>query len=409
MTVNPGALRSESFAEIGLMIRRDAKVILQEWSERAAVEQPQAHRAHHQMLLDHLPLFLDELGSSLAKSGDDAVAQHWRPAFQHGVQRWDAGWSLTELVRDYQMLRLVLIDCLQSALHRPLGSREHQALGLALDEAIAVSVGAFVDHQAEHARREDKERADRAQQTAELLRRHAEQLEEAHRSKDAFLALLSHELRNPLAPLSNALHVLSLDPSREALEWARGLMDRQIRVLTRLVDDLLDVSRIARGKMTVRRERLDLAQVVRDTTEDRRASFQEAGLDLELETPSHPVWVEGEATRLTQVLGNLLHNAQKFTGPGGRVRVELSVKDSQAEIAVSDTGAGIAPQLLPRVFEAFTQGDRDPDRRTGGLGLGLALVKGLVELHGGTAMVSSEGLGKGTLVHLTLPLTDSRA
>src|SRR6202030_2093758 len=119
--------------------RRDADAILQDWSQRAIQEQPQAERAHHQTLQDHLPRFLDELGTSLAESGDNGAAHHWRPAFQHGVQRWDVGWSLTEVVRDFQILRLVLVDYLEAVLHRPLGSREHQALSLALDEAIAVS------------------------------------------------------------------------------------------------------------------------------------------------------------------------------------------------------------------------------------------------------------------------------
>jgi signal transduction histidine kinase len=405
MTVNPSTLRSESFAEMGLVLRRDAPAILEAWCLRAAEEQPQAQRVHQQALLDHLPRFLDELGNSLSAAGDNGAAHHFRPALQHGHQRWTDGWSLTEVVRDYQILRLVLVDYLEAKLHRPLGSREHQALSLALDEAIGVSVGAYVDHYAEHSKSQEKERADRAQETADFLRRHAEHLQEAHRNKDEFMALMSHELRNPLAPIRNALHVLTLDSTPETLAWARGLMERQLGVLTRLVDDLLDVSRIARDKIALVRERLDLASLVRNAVEDRRGSFVEAGLDLQVQTPSEPVWVSGEATRLTQVLGNILHNALKFTNRGGRVRVVLGVNaGAEAEMTISDTGVGIAAHLLPRVFEAYMQADSQPERRTGGLGLGLALVKGLVELHGGRVAASSEGTGRGTQFKITLPL-----
>jgi signal transduction histidine kinase len=405
MTVNPSTLRSESFAEVGLLLRRDTTTILGVWSHRAAQEQPQAQRVHHQTLLDHLPRFLDELGNSLAATGDNGAVAHWRPALQHGKQRWADGWSLSEVVRDYQILRLVLVDHLETVLHRPLASREHQALDLALDEAITVSVGAYVEHYAEHNRRQETDRADRAQATAERLRQHTEQLQATHRNKDEFMALMSHELRNPLAPIRNALHVLTLDGTPETLVWARGIMERQLNVLTRLVDDLLDVSRIARGKIVLVHERLDLARLVHNAAEDRRGSFTEAGLDLQVRTPPEPVWVSAEATRLTQVLGNVLHNALKFTQRGGHVSVELAVTGNHAEITISDSGIGIAADLLPRVFEAYMQAENQPERRTGGLGLGLALVKGIVELHRGTVSASSAGPGCGTQFRITLPLT----
>jgi len=406
MTVNPSTLRSESFAEIGLVLHRDTATILEVWSHRAAQEQPQAQRVHHQTLLDHLPHFLHELGNSLAATGDNGAAAHWRPAVQHGKQRWADGWSLSEVVRDYQILRLVLVDHLEATLHRPIGSREHQALNLALDEAITASVGAYVDHYAAHHKRQETERADRAQAAAEQLRQHTELLQATHRNKDDFMALMSHELRNPLAPIRNALHVLTLDGTPETLAWARGIMERQLTVLTRLVDDLLDVSRIARGKIALVRERLDLARLVREAAEDRRRGFAEAGLDLEVSTPPEPVWVSGEATRLTQVLGNILHNALKFTPRGGRVCVELVLNPAGwADITIGDTGIGIAAHLLPRIFEAYMQADSQPERRTGGLGLGLALVKGLVELHGGTVTAKSDGPGRGTHFKIALPST----
>src|SRR5207248_1928040 len=202
MTVDPTVLRSESFAEVGLLIKRDATLITERWSQRAAQEQPMAQRVHHQALLDHIPQLLDQIGNTLAESGNGHVAFHRGPASRHGEQRWDAGWSLTEVIRDYQILRLVLVDYLESTLDRLL--------------------------------------------------------------------------RTPLPPCRTALHVLGLDHRPETVAWARGLMGRQVKLLTRLVDDLLDVSRIARGKITLRHERMDLVRLVRETAEDRRGSLAEA-------------------------------------------------------------------------------------------------------------------------------------
>jgi signal transduction histidine kinase len=245
-----------------------------------------------------------------------------------------------------------------------------------------------------------------AARTSELSDANA-QLVEADRRKDEFLAMLAHELRNPLAPLCNALHLLEqtgLDP--EALERTRGVMERQVGHLIRLVDDLLDVSRIMRGRVQVRRELVDLPALIRTGANDRRAMLAEAGLHLVLELPEVPVCVAGDDTRLTQVLGNLLDNARKFKGAGGQVTVRLAVdaEKGQAVLVVRDDGAGIEPALLPRLFNAFAQGDRSLDRSRGGLGLGLAVVKGLVELHGGTVEAASEGPGRGAEFTVRLPL-----
>ena len=245
-----------------------------------------------------------------------------------------------------------------------------------------------------------------AARTRELSEANA-RLVEADRRKDEFLAMLAHELRNPLAPLRNVLRILQqtgLDPS--ALERTRGIIERQVGHLARLVDDLLDVSRIMRGRVQVQRELLDLAALVGTGCEDCRATLDEAGLRLVLELPDAPVWVAGDSTRLAQVLGNLLDNARKFKGEDGRVTVRLAV-DSEAKqvvLAVRDDGAGIEPALLPRLFDAFAQGDRSLDRARGGLGLGLAVVKGLVELHGGQVEAASDGPGQGAEFTVRLPL-----
>ncbi len=237
-------------------------------------------------------------------------------------------------------------------------------------------------------------------------KRGEELLRDADRRKDDFLSMLAHELRNPLAPVLNGLHVLRLSQSDgQALEKARTMMERQVQHLSRIVDDLLQVSRIKRGKLVVRPERLDLARLVRDTAEDHRHAFEQAGLGLELDVPEVPVWVQGDPTRLAQVLSNLLQNAVKFTDRGGRVIVRVGVEEAgrRAVLTVRDTGAGIEPDMLPRLFVAFAQADRSLERSKGGLGLGLALVKGLVELHGGEVHAASEGPGSGAEFTVRLP------
>ncbi|HEX4607966.1 MAG TPA: response regulator [Urbifossiella sp.] len=240
-----------------------------------------------------------------------------------------------------------------------------------------------------------------------LLRvRRAEQaLRDADRRKDEFLAMLAHELRNPLAPIRTAVEVFRLrDAADPALRRAREIVDRQVAHMGRLIDDLLDVSRIARGKVTLKTERCDLARVVRDMADDYRGTLEAGGLVLDLRLPADPVWVCGDRTRLGQVVGNMLHNARKFTDPGGRVVVEVAADPGAAVVTVRDTGIGMDADTLRHVFEPFSQADRSLDRSRGGLGLGLALARGLVELHGGTVRAESDGLGTGSVFTTRLPL-----
>ena len=235
--------------------------------------------------------------------------------------------------------------------------------------------------------------------------RTAQELREAGHKKDEFLAMLGHELRNPLAPIRNAVQILRQAGHHEpVLAKARDMIDRQVSHMTRLVDDLLDVSRISRGKVLLHRERLDLTKLVRDTVEDHRRDLEAGGLTLDLELPAEPLWVEGDATRLAQALGNLLSNAGKFTDSGGRVTAGLRAGGDRAEIVVEDTGIGIEPEMLGNLFETFSQADRSLARSRGGLGLGLALVKGLMDLHGGEVEAASAGLGRGSRFTLRLPL-----
>jgi two-component system CheB/CheR fusion protein len=238
-------------------------------------------------------------------------------------------------------------------------------------------------------------------------KRAEESLRDEARRKDEFLAMLGHELRNPLAPIRNCLHLLR-SPGLAPAQTERALrtIERQVTHLTRLVDDLLDIGRISRGKILLRRERLDLAEAVRATVEDQRPDLEEAGLGIDLDLPVSPVWIDGDPTRISQTFGNVLHNAGKFTDPGGRIAVSLREEPDRgaAFLAVSDTGIGMEPELLARAFEPFSQADRGLDRSRGGLGLGLALVRALVELHGGSVEAESPGPGRGTEVALRLPL-----
>ncbi len=238
--------------------------------------------------------------------------------------------------------------------------------------------------------------------------REAEQaLRDADRRKDEFLAMLAHELRNPLAPIRHAVEVLRLvGPDEPALRQAADVVDRQAAHMARLVDDLLDVSRIARGRVTLRSERCDLADIVRQSAEDYRANLEAAGLALVVDVPAGPVWMQGDPTRLAQMVGNLLHNASKFTPAGGRVTVRLAVDAPNVMLAVEDTGVGIATDLLPRLFDPFSQAAQGLDRGRGGLGLGLALVKGIALLHGGSVTAHSDGPGRGATFRLRLPLAE---
>jgi two-component system CheB/CheR fusion protein len=235
-------------------------------------------------------------------------------------------------------------------------------------------------------------------------KRFEEALRESDR-KDEFLAVLSHELRNPLTPIKNSLAILDrVVPGAPQALRAQAIIGRQVHHLTRMVDDLLDVTRIARGKAALQRERLDLGEVVGRTVEDYRAAFAEGGVAFADAISAEPMWLTGDATRIAQVVGNLLGNAVKYTPRGGSVELTLERASDAALLRVRDNGHGIAPDVLEHVFEPFAQAPQTPDRKSGGLGLGLALVKGFVQLHGGTVAASSRGVGGGAEFAVRLPL-----
>lgn len=242
-------------------------------------------------------------------------------------------------------------------------------------------------------------------------RRRAEtRLEESSQRKDEFLAMLSHELRNPLAPIGNAVEIIRRvgghDPK---LMWATDITARQVRQLTRLVDDLLDVARIGQGKIVLQTVPLELTALVAQCIEMQRPALAAHQQTLTQALPPHPVWVQGDPARLQQVINNLLANANKYTPDGGSVHVSVFVEQRMAVVSVRDNGIGIEPDLLPRVFDLFVQGQRAPDRNQGGLGVGLTLVQRLVKLHEGRVEAASAGDGRGAEFRVYLPCPQAAA
>jgi PAS domain S-box-containing protein len=236
-----------------------------------------------------------------------------------------------------------------------------------------------------------------------------EALKLSDRRKDEFLATLAHELRNPLAPLRNSLHILQLTACEDAtIERLCETMERQVNHLVRLVDDLLEVSRITRGKIELRREMVELAAVARNAIETSRPLIDSAGIQLAISLPQEPIMLHGDPVRLGQIFANLLNNAAKYTNDGGQIWFTAAREGNQVVVSVRDTGIGIREEVLPKVFEMFMQADRGTSRSQGGLGIGLTLVRSLVEMHGGSVSAHSEGAGRGSEFIVRLPAASEK-
>jgi signal transduction histidine kinase/CheY-like chemotaxis protein len=385
--LDPQMLRSEQYVEVGEILLRDAGIIIERWAQRAIQEQPSGARAHHEVLRDHLPRLLQTLGQSLAARLNGNSTPHWAPAQEHGEQRWEVGWSLPEVVRDYQILRLVLFDYLEESLPRSLSFRESGAIGLALDEAISASVTAY------------------AGQSETALREQAAALKEADQRKTDFLAILAHELRNPLAPILTSIELLRLhDSPASPVNQVRTIIDRQVKQMIRLVDDLLDLTRIARGKLDLQRSIFDARLTVEQAVLTVQPLLVAHAHQLSVDLPHDPIYLNADEARIVQVLVNLLSNAAKYTERGGRISIALAREGEEAVLRVRDNGMGIETEMLGRIFDLFAQIDRSRHRAQGGLGIGLALVRQLVELHGGRISVHSAGAGKGSTFVMHLPI-----
>lgn len=248
-------------------------------------------------------------------------------------------------------------------------------------------------------------RLSRMRQEIEHAAGREEALKETNRRKDEFLAMLAHELRNPLAPIRYAMHALRTASDAQSVARSREIVERQVKHMSHLVDELLDVSRITSGKIVLHRERFEFVGFIRQAVDNHKVAIEDAGLKMQLELPDKQVWISADATRVTQILDNLIHNAVKFSKPGGEISIEVvsSQKTAEVSLRVRDTGIGIEPAFLGRLFDPFSQADSSLDRSKGGLGLGLALVRCLAELHGGRVAATSDGLGQGALFVVWFP------
>ncbi len=305
---------------------------------------------------------------------------------------------LVERVKDPDLLRIL----------RQLGLRSYMGVPLVVRGKVE---GVLTFVAAESGRRYDahdlamaEDLAHRAAIAIESARLYSE-VREADRRKDEFLAMLAHELRNPLAPIRSSLQILKMprvDPM--TAQRTREMMERQVHHLVRLVDDLLDVSRVMRGKVELRKQQVELATVIAGAAESTQALVEALGHELTIQLPPESLTVEADPVRLTQVFGNLLTNAAKYTETNGRIALTARCEGEQAVMRIRDTGIGIAPHMLPRIFDLFVQAEHTTTRSHGGLGIGLTLVKNLVEMHGGTVEAHSAGLGKGSEFVVRLPL-----
>ena len=305
---------------------------------------------------------------------------------------------LVESTKDAELLRIMRELGLKSYIGVPLRVRG-KTLGVVT--FIAAESGVLYDVSDLAVAEDLAHRAAIAMENMELYR----ELRESDRRKDEFLATLAHELRNPLAPIRNGLQIMRLGGNnKESVERTQGIMERQLGQMVRLVDDLLDLSRISRGKIELRRERIELSTIVNSALETCDSAIKQQGHELTLNLPEEPVYVDGDRTRLAQSLCNLLGNAVKYSDKGGHIWLTVERQGSEAVVSVKDAGVGIPASMLPKVFDMFTQADRTLEKAQGGLGIGLAIVKRLVEMHGGSVEARSEGHGKGSEFVIRLPI-----
>jgi signal transduction histidine kinase len=317
------------------------------------------------------------------------------------------GFELAEMIRAhprYGKTAIILVSAvLVNDVHRLKGYHAGAVdyVGVpVVPEILRAKVAVFADlyRKSRDLERMNEELERRVQaRTAELVA--------SDRRKDEFLAILAHELRNPLAPMRNTLHLLSSLVEPEQRNRAVEVMDRQLDHLVRLVDDLLDVSRITTGKLELRMESVKVANALRHAVERVSPEIVAKEQELVVDVPPETLFVDGDAMRLTQIFANLLQNASKFTEPRGRIEVRATREGGDVEVSIRDTGEGIRPDLLERLYDLFSQGDRSLDRQHGGLGIGLTIVKRLVEMHGGTVNAHSDGPGSGSEFRVRFPLT----
>jgi two-component system CheB/CheR fusion protein len=379
------------------------EALFQRWLERIRDGHvPSAEGLGDPQLRDHVPELLERIFRALAGQPTPSVEAE---AKEHGRQRWSTGYDIDEVVRELLILRDILLEVIEEYAEGDPGlSRADESLARCrilgvIDRTGQSSVAQF------HAN---------ALAVRRLLWGELEsanrQLKTANEEKDRFLAMLSHELRNPLAPILTAVQLLELNEATDPrVRRAREVIERQVRHQTRLIDDLLDVSRIAQGKIALRLEPHNIKAAIAYAVEGALPAISAKNQELRVELPEEPLPVQADPVRMEQVITNLLTNANRYTDPGGTIWLSAAAVDGEALIRVRDTGDGISPLLLPRIFDLFTQGETTRSRQQCGLGIGLALVNKLVELHGGIVEAFSDGPGQGSEFVVRLPLMASQS
>jgi signal transduction histidine kinase/ActR/RegA family two-component response regulator len=371
--------------------------ILSRWSDAVSQDPAQPAARHHlrgEELTDHLPQLLESLIGALRGEAPNAVTDR---GAEHGHQRRVIGYTAAELLDEIRVFRqfvMATIDECRDQIDRDTAAEAGRRLLDLIDESAHASVVQYL--------REAEAERDLARMRLE--ERNA-QLDAANAQKDQFLSVLSHELRNPLAPIVTAVQVLQrIKPSDPLSERQLAIIERQATHLGKLVDDLLDVNRIAHGKIDLQPRIIDFQDPARLAIESSRAAIAARQIALHVDMPADPLRVFADPTRVVQVITNLLVNAGKFTETGGRIDVRMWREGGQAALSVRDTGIGIAPETLRRVFDPFSQADTSLQRQSSGLGLGLVIAKGLVEMQSGRIDAASEGLGCGAEFTVRFPL-----
>ena len=370
-------------------ITSQAESILQDWENFARTMKPAALDMTDKELRDHaafmLKIIAKDLGTAqslqqqVEKSHGEKPGEHDDAG--HGLARMESKFTIEQVVSEYRALRSSVLRLWGRSL--PLTGATDIGDIIRFDEAIDQLLAASVFSFAE---------AKRKMEEAEKERR------------DQFLAMLGHELRNPLSPISTAATILKRTKKDDpVIENVGNIIARQVSHMASLVDDLLDVSRVTRGLIEVKQEVLDIRQIIGEAVEQVSPRINARRQQLLITSPPEPTIVQADKKRLVQIITNLLTNAAKYTQEGGHLQLKIILLDNEIVIAIEDNGAGMTPEFVPQAFDLFAQAARTPDRSQGGLGLGLALVKNLVELHGGQISCASEGLGKGSQFTVRLP------
>jgi signal transduction histidine kinase len=376
-------------------LQRLVPQVLSRWEVRVLAEVPAASTVSHDELRDHLHILLGHVVIALSPDVADAELHRLTTSERHGGERaLLESYSLGEVLQEYSILRRTVLEALEEG--KPMSVEERTIINDALEQALigASTQYALVQRQADH-------------EEVEEARAEAATLLEVDQHKTEFLAWLGHEIRTPLAAIRNSLYILdTLDLSDERAKRPLAAASRQARHLSRLAEDLLDLSRISQGTLEMRAERVDLRLPLTDAAESSRQLLNDSEHRLIVDLPEEPLWVHGDSVRLVQAFTNLLNNGARYSPKGGEVCLTLSQEGAQAVARVKDTGIGIDPSMLPRIFDAFVQVDSASPEGRKGLGIGLALLRRLVEMHGGKATAHSSGLGQGSEFVIRLPLID---